>query len=111
MIAAKRREVASQGVLGAAIAPNWKLEWRDSFTQLAPLLEFLQLDTSDFSDALALDAAANFPLRVPLSFARRMAKADPLGLRCLHALNVDQGQLAATCPDIIDFCTEREDNR
>lgn len=78
MIAAKRREVASLGAPSAAIAPNWKLAWRDSFTQLAPLLEFLQLDASDFSAALALDAAASFPLRVPLSFAQRMAKADPL---------------------------------
>ncbi len=77
MIAAMRREVASNDALNAPIAPNWKLEWRDSFTQLAPLLQFLQLDASAFSDALALDSAATFPLRVPMSFAMRMVKADP----------------------------------
>ena len=77
MIAAMHREVASKEAPSAVIAPNWKLEWRDSFTQLGALLEFLQLDTSDFNDAMALDLAATFPLRVPLSFAQRMAKADP----------------------------------
>jgi len=77
MIAAMRREVASKVALSAAIASNWKLEWRDSFTQLAALLEFLQLDASAFSAELALDSAASFPLRVPLSFAMRMAKGDP----------------------------------
>ena len=77
MIAAMRREVASKVALSAMVAPNWKLEWRDSFTQLGALLEFLQLDASNFSDALALDTAATFPLRVPLSFAQRMTKGDP----------------------------------
>ncbi len=77
MIAAMRREVASKLALSAENAPNWKLEWRDSFTQLGPLLEFLQLDASAFRDALALDSAATFPLRVPMSFALRMVKADP----------------------------------
>ncbi len=77
MIAAKRREVASNEALSTAIAPNWKLEWRDSFTQLGALLEFLQLDATAFGEAHALDLAANFPLRVPLSFAKRMAKEDP----------------------------------
>ena len=77
MIAAMRREVASKVALSTAIASNWKLEWRDSFTQLRPLLEFLELDAAAFTDALALDVAATFPLRVPLSFAQRMAKADP----------------------------------
>ena len=77
MIAAMHREVASNEAPSPAIAPNWKLEWRDSFTQVGALLEFLQLDAADFTDALALDGAATFPLRVPLSFAARMAKADP----------------------------------
>lgn len=77
MIAAISREVASKVGLSAAIAPNWKLEWRDSFTQLPALLEFLQLDANSFSDQLALDATAAFPLRVPMSFAMRMAKGDP----------------------------------
>ena len=77
MIAAMRREVASKVAPSTANAANWKLDWRDSFTQLAPLLAFLQLDASAFTDALALDAASPFPLRVPMSFAMRMAKADP----------------------------------
>ena len=84
MIAAMRREVASKAAFGAeneslsvTNASNWKLEWRDSFTQLTALMEFLQLDVRLFSDALALDAASTFPLRVPMSFALRMTKCDP----------------------------------
>ncbi len=87
MIAANRREVASPEHLkssdlrtqeNAASSANWKQEWRDSFTKWPDLLAFLQLDSTSLMAQLDLDHAAKFPLRVPMSFAKRMQKRDPL---------------------------------
>ncbi len=77
MIAAKPNEVVADCL-------TWKQQWRNSFTQLADLLSFLQLDSQQ--NAGLLDAAASFPLRVPQSFAARMRKGDwrcPLLLQVL----------------------------
>lgn len=85
MIAALTREVAQATGENRDKASHWKQQWRDSFTQLAPLLEFLQLNPSDFATH-ALEWQPNFSLRVPRAFAERMAKADPADPLLLQVL-------------------------
>lgn len=85
MIAAITREVAQSEAQMRDKSGSWKQQWRDSFTQLAPLLEFLRLDASDFPSQ-ALDYQAHFPLRVPQSFAMRMRKGDPTDPLLLQVL-------------------------
>jgi L-lysine 2,3-aminomutase len=86
MIAANYREVALKHIVQSSDSRlkntptpcSWKQAWRESFTKLPDLLAFLQLDTAQFMAHLDLDHAATFPLRVPISFAERMRKGDPL---------------------------------
>ena len=92
MIAAITREVAQAGGENRDISGNWKQQWRDSFTQLAPLLEFLQLQPSDLP--LAPDHTPNFPLRVPRAFAQRMRQGDPSDPLLLQVLPQAQENIA-----------------
>lgn len=95
MIAALTREVAQAEAQMRDKSGSWKQQWRDSFTQLAPLLEFLQLGASDFPDHV-LDHQAHFPVRVPQSFALRMRKADPADPLLLQVLPQAQEKLTVS---------------
>ena len=55
--------------------PDWKDELRDAVTSVPDLLALLNLSPADFPGGLVIDS--NFPLRVPLSFVRRMRRSDP----------------------------------
>jgi L-lysine 2,3-aminomutase len=67
-----------------AAGADWRAQWRDSFTVLDDLLTFLQLNRSDFTHPVQADSS--FALRVPLSFAKRMRKADPFDPLLLQVL-------------------------
>jgi EF-P beta-lysylation protein EpmB len=59
---------------------GWQQELAAAVTDPAELLRRLELEPSQFGDALgeaARRAAAGFPLRVPDSYVRRMRKRDP----------------------------------
>jgi len=56
-------------------APLWQHELRQAITRPGDLLNFLQIDPE--YPPLAADKVRDFPLRVPLGFARRMRKGDP----------------------------------
>src|SRR5690625_7109282 len=56
-------------------ALNWQQQQADAITDLHELLELLQITMADLP--LALQACADFPLRVPRSFAARMEKGNP----------------------------------
>ena len=55
--------------------PTWKEELSGAFRSVDDLLQFLELDGTDL--ALQSDSAPPFPIRVPVSYARRMRKGDP----------------------------------
>ena len=60
----------------SAAAPHeaqWKADWRAAFTKVSELLDFLAINPDD---ALGAEANAQFPLRVPRSFAQRMRPGD-----------------------------------
>lgn len=86
MIAALTREVAQSKGEKRDKTSDWKQQWRDSFTEPASLLEFLQLTPAQFARADALEMQSDFPVRVPRSFAERMGKADPFDPLLLQVL-------------------------
>lgn len=59
----------------AAVQGNWQKELANAITDPKDLLQFLQLDPENFQSDIA--ARKLFPMRVPLSFAKRMQKANP----------------------------------
>lgn len=74
MIAADPVSAHNAPVPGASPLP-WKLQWRAALRDARALLEFLGLGRQ--AAALGVDMDSPFPLRVPLSFARRMRQGDP----------------------------------
>lgn len=58
-----------------AEAPRWQQAMQQAFTKPAALLDYLGLHASDMPHAI--DASRQFPLRVPLGFARRMQPSNP----------------------------------
>jgi EF-P beta-lysylation protein EpmB len=56
-------------------ASDWRLALTNAFTELAPLLAFLELDNSQLDPGLPL--ATGFSMRVPRGFAAQMRKGDP----------------------------------
>lgn len=56
-------------------ALNWQQQQADAITDLHELLELLQLTLADLPRAL--QACAEFPLRVPRSFVARMERGNP----------------------------------
>ncbi|MFZ9034619.1 MAG: EF-P beta-lysylation protein EpmB [Francisellaceae bacterium] len=59
------------------ISRDWKKSLKQAFCNWGQLADFLELDV----DAVAINPATKFPLRVPMSFASRMVKSninDPL---------------------------------
>lgn len=56
-------------------AQHWQQQQADAITDLHELLELLQLTLADLPRAL--QACAEFPLRVPRSFVARMEKGNP----------------------------------
>lgn len=57
-----------------AVENNWQKEIATAFTDPEELLDFLAIDKQSFSEHIK--ARRLFPMRVPLSFARRMVKSD-----------------------------------
>jgi EF-P beta-lysylation protein EpmB len=57
-----------------AVETNWQKELAMAFSDPGSLLDYLQLHRADFTEDIK--ARALFPLRVPRSFAARMAKND-----------------------------------
>ena len=58
---------------------NWQTQLASAFTDIETLCTYLQLSPNDLN--LSVDAAKDFPLRVPLAFAKRIEKGnvhDPL---------------------------------
>jgi len=58
---------------------NWQTQLASAFTDIETLCTYLQLSPNDLN--LSADAAKDFPLRVPLAFAKRIEKGnvhDPL---------------------------------
>lgn len=56
-------------------AQTWQQQLAEAFTTIAELCAYLHLSVNDLPVSSA--ACANFPLRVPLSFAASMAKGNP----------------------------------
>jgi L-lysine 2,3-aminomutase len=56
-----------------AVPRSWKLELREAFRDIDPLLAYLGLARAD----LALSTDSSFPLLVPRPFAARMRRGDP----------------------------------
>jgi len=54
---------------------NWQQQLAEAFTRIDDLCEYLNLSAADLPVSIA--AAAQFPLRVPLSFAASMEKGNP----------------------------------
>lgn len=54
---------------------SWQTELREAVRSVPRLLELLQLTSEDLPENALTDA--NFPLRVPLSYVRRMRPGDP----------------------------------
>jgi L-lysine 2,3-aminomutase len=59
----------------AHFAKPWQQQLAQSFTTLDTLCDYLDLETSDLP--VSIEAMQQFPLRVPLSFASSMEKANP----------------------------------
>lgn len=57
------------------LAKNWQQQLADAFTTVEALCHYLDLDSTALP--VSEDAAKNFPLRVPLSFAACMEKNNP----------------------------------
>ncbi len=55
---------------------NWQTQLVSAFTDFQTLCDYLQLSPNDLN--LSSDAAKQFPLRVPLAFASRIEKGNPL---------------------------------
>lgn len=56
-------------------APDWRRQLAEGYRDAATLLRDLALDPSQLP--LSVDAAAQFPTRVPRAYARRMQPGDP----------------------------------
>lgn len=59
-----------------AVESNWQKEIAGSFTDPVELLKYLGLDPANHSQDI--QARSLFPMRIPVSFASKMAKQDPL---------------------------------
>ena len=55
---------------------NWQIQLASAFTDFQTLYDYLQLSPNDLN--FSLDAVKQFPLRVPLAFASRIEKSNPL---------------------------------
>ncbi len=55
---------------------NWQTQLASAFTDFQTLYDYLQLSPNDLN--FSLDAVKQFPLRVPLAFASRIEKSNPL---------------------------------
>jgi EF-P beta-lysylation protein EpmB len=55
---------------------NWQTQLASAFTDFQTLCDYLQLSLNDLN--LSSHAAKQFPLRVPLAFASRIEKGNPL---------------------------------
>lgn len=55
---------------------NWQIQLANAFTDFQTLCDYLQLSLTALN--LSSDAAKQFPLRVPLAFASRIEKGNPL---------------------------------
>ncbi|NND69897.1 MAG: EF-P beta-lysylation protein EpmB [Halioglobus sp.] len=58
-----------------SIASDWQAQLRDCFSRGQDLLDFLGLAAQDVG--CSDEAASDFPVKVPQSFARRMRRGDP----------------------------------
>jgi len=67
---------------------NWQTQLASAFTNIEALCEYLQLSPNELN--LSPDATKQFPLRVPLAFASRMKKGNPLDPLLLQVLPVGE---------------------
>ena len=67
---------------------NWQTQLASAFTNIETLCEYLQLSLNELN--LSPDATKQFPLRVPLVFASRMEKGNPLDPLLLQVLPVGE---------------------
>ncbi len=67
---------------------NWQTQLARAFTDIEALCEYLQLSANELN--LSPDATKQFPLRVPLAFASRMEKGNPLDPLLLQVLPVGE---------------------
>ncbi|PTY38779.1 EF-P beta-lysylation protein EpmB [Saccharospirillum sp. MSK14-1] len=67
--------VDSPTIISTAALPSWQTELKDAVRSIAQLLEQLNLQETDLDQPALADA--DFPLRVPLSYVRRMGVGDP----------------------------------
>jgi len=72
-------------------APDWRRALAEAFTELPPLLRFLELAPDSFDPALP--DATGFAQRVPREFAARMRKGDPDDPLLLQVLPTMQERL------------------
>lgn len=66
--------MSTEGLL-TSISSNWQEQLRDGFSSGQDLLDFLDLAPPDVG--CSEEAARDFPVKVPRSFARRMRRGDP----------------------------------
>lgn len=69
---------------------TWQQQYQNSFGQTEDLLDFLQLDSNQVNTI----SDKNFPIRVPMAFAKRMKKADPNDPLLLQVLPLEQELIA-----------------
>ena len=58
-----------------SISSDWQAQLRDSFSRSRDLLDFLGLTPLEVG--CGEEAARDFPVKVPRSFARRLPRGDP----------------------------------
>ncbi|GIX29928.1 MAG: EF-P beta-lysylation protein EpmB [Porticoccaceae bacterium] len=77
----------------------WKIELRRAVTGVAELLRLLDLDPAELDPPPREDP--RFPLRVPLSYVRRMRRGDPRDPLLLQVLPTaaEQAEMAGFVPD------------
>lgn len=66
---------------------NWQTQLANAFTDFQTLCDYLQLLPNDLT--ISLDAIKQFPLRVPLAFASRIEKGNPLDPLLRQILPID----------------------
>lgn len=66
--------VDSPAIISIDALPDWQSELKDAVRSLPQLLSLLNLSAADLDNPALADA--HFPLRVPLSFVRRMRAGD-----------------------------------
>lgn len=69
-------------------SPDWHSQLRDVISSADDLLAFLDLKPEDL--VYSLEACDDFPLKVPLAFARRMTPGDPEDPLLLQVLSLPQ---------------------